>query len=223
MNTKLLIKAAQWLHKNPDVVPLLETGTIDKKSFLEQFLNVDSKGKLLGKIDPEDLAGLDGILGSSNKPNKSNEYTRMKGLDTLKEDIVNTFMDSPEEMAIKAGIRAVSNGTRAAGNIAQNNGNRLASAILSAMRDHTPEQDSRYGYSQQDSALGAYAQNRIRRGENTKAITDAVSNTIDSTLGDYNAQERQVRALQGSQMFGHMPAAYWDNEARNTSNMRYNQ
>lgn len=132
---------------------------------------------------------------------------------------IDGLVDSPQELLIKAGINALSEGTRAAGNIAKNNGNRLAMALLEGMRSSSAEQEQRYGKSQPEKAAGALAHEKMRKGENTAAITNAISNVIDKTLNTYSQQELARRQTELASQMPHVPAALYDLQGRQATAM----
>lgn len=127
-------------------------------------------------------------------------------------------IDTPGKMALKAAVAGVSNGVRAAGNIAENNGNRLAAALL-ARHEGSDRQDALYGQSARDKASGALAQERMRKGTNIKHGTDAIASTIDAALGTYNAQDLMAKQLAYTGIGGRVPSALYDLMGRQTSHL----
>lgn len=127
-------------------------------------------------------------------------------------------IDSPGKMALKAAVAGVSNGVRAAGNIAENNGNRLAAALL-ARHEGSNRQDALYGQSARDKASGALAQERMRKGTNIRHGTDAIANTIDTALSAYNAQDLMAKQLAYTGTGGRVPSALYDLMGRQTSRL----
>ena len=120
------------------------------------------------------------------------------------------FVDSPEKMASKVITNAVSNGIRAAGEMAENNGNRLAAAILAGYRQHSDAQDQRFGPSARDKANAMWAQNKIRNGINKKLMANAVSNTLDRGLNMREQQELAAKQLAMTEATGKVPSALYD-------------
>ena len=127
-------------------------------------------------------------------------------------------IDTPGKMALKAAVAGVSNGVRAAGNIAENNGNRLAAALL-ARHEGSARQDALYGQSARDKASGALAQERMRKGTNIRHGTDAIANTIDTALSAYNAQDLMAKQLAYTGTGGRVPSALYDLMGRQTSHL----
>ena len=127
-------------------------------------------------------------------------------------------IDTPGKMALKAAVAGVSNGVRAAGNIAENNGNRLAAALL-ARHEGSDRQDALYGQSARDKASSALAQERMRKGTNIRHGTDAIANTIDTALSAYNAQDLMAKQLAYTGTGGRVPSALYDLMGRQTSHL----
>ena len=138
--------------------------------------------------------------------------------DLYKGPIGSLSIDSPGKMALKAAVTGVSNGVRATGNIAENNGNRLAAALL-ARHEGSGRQDALYGQSARDKASGALAQERMRKGTNIKYGTEAIANTIDAALGAYNAQDLMAKQLAYTGTGGRVPSALYDLMGRQTSHL----
>ena len=138
--------------------------------------------------------------------------------DLYRGPVGNLAIDTPGKMALKAAVAGVSNGVRAAGNIAENNGNRLAAALL-ARHEGSGRQDALYGQSARDKASGALAQERMRKGTNIKYGTDAIANTIDTALGTYNAQDLMAKQLAYTGTGGRVPSALYDLMGRQTSHL----
>lgn len=127
-------------------------------------------------------------------------------------------IDAPGKMALKAAVAGMSNGVRATGNIAENNGNRLAAALL-ARHEGSGRQDALYGQSARDKASGALAQERMRKGTNIRHGTDAIANTIDTALSAYNAQDLMAKQLAYTGTGGRVPSALYDLMGRQTSHI----
>lgn len=120
------------------------------------------------------------------------------------------FVDSPAKMAAKVGINALSNGVRAAGGMAENNGNRLAAAILEGYRQHSDAQDQRFGPSARDKANAMWAQNKMRTGTNKNLAANAISNTLDRGLNMYEQQDLAAKQLAMTEATGKVPSALYD-------------
>ena len=105
------------------------------------------------------------------------------------------MMMDPKVRAVITGVRALSEGARAAGNMGVTHANRLAEALLSATRQGGDQQRSMYGLSELEKGAEAYGKNKLRKAEMLKHVTDAAANVIDKTIGDYTAQDMAVRSM----------------------------
>ena len=101
---------------------------------------------------------------------------------------------SPMDYAIR-GAGAIATGVSDyIGRKAENDANYLAEAILASKRG-TQAHDDLFGVSNHDIGLQQAAAEKIRKGQNTKALTDSISNVIDKTLGVYAQREDLARDL----------------------------
>lgn len=140
--------------------------------------------------DLQSLAGLFGTVIDDTGDNKKfqSDWTDKDTLDQMqyeRKGMRSLLTGRPEEMAIKAGIQAVGQLARAGGNIAANNGNRLAAALMAANRTNSARQNDLYGPSRRESATEAIGQERIRKGENWQEAGNAVGDFVDKVLGTY--------------------------------------
>lgn len=140
--------------------------------------------------DLQSLAGLFGTVIDDTGDNKKfqSDWTDKDTLDQMQDErkgMRSLLTGRPEEMAIKAGIQAVGQLARAGGNIAANNGNRLAAALMAANRTNSARQNDLYGPSRRESATEAIGQERIRKGENWQEAGNAVGDFVDKVLGTY--------------------------------------
>lgn len=192
-------KAANYLRQNPKALDAVLNG--DKK-MLRSIL------KYAGLQSPtaSDMSDLrDFAAGFTTKGDiDAEQEARSQAAEARKQQfyrdygdaVRRTMMKDPKAMLIYAAIQAASSGVRAAGDIAQNNGNRLAQAILSASRTNSDAQNAMYGPSRREKAGEMWANERMRRGNNVKTITDAIANTTDKVLGTYEAEDRSSRYRQ---------------------------
>ena len=120
------------------------------------------------------------------------------------------FIDSPAKMTAKIGINALSNGVKAAGGMAENNGNRLATAILEGYRQHSDAQNQRFGPSARDKANAMWAQNKARTGKNINLAANAISSTLDRGLNIYEQQDLAAKQLAMTEATGNVPSALYD-------------
>ena len=140
--------------------------------------------------DLQSLAGLFGTVIDDTGDNKKfqSDWTdkdTIKQIQDERKGMRSLLIGTPEERAIKAGIQAVGQLARAGGNIAANNGNRLAAALMAANRTNSARQNDLYGPSRRESATEAIGQERIRKGENWQEAGNAVGDFVDKVLGTY--------------------------------------
>ena len=142
--------------------------------------------------DLQSLAGLFGTVindtGDKDKGKYTSDWTDPAALEQMQRErkaMRELITGTPQEMAIKAGIQAVGQLARAGGNIAANNGNRLAAALMAANRTNSARQNDLYGPSRRESATEAVGQERIRKGENWQEAGNAVGDFVDKVLGTY--------------------------------------
>ena len=140
--------------------------------------------------DLQSLAGLFGTVIDDTGDNKKfqSDWTDPAALEQMQRErkaMRELVTGTPQEMAIKAGIQAVGQLARAGGNIAANNGNRLAAALMAANRTNSARQNDLYGPSRRESATEAVGQERIRKGENWQEAGNAVGDFVDKVLGTY--------------------------------------
>ena len=69
--------------------------------------------------------------------------------------------------------------------IAANDSNRLAAALMAANRTNSARQNDIYGPSRKEKATEAWGQDKIRRGERWNIIGDKVGDFVDKVLGTY--------------------------------------
>lgn len=140
--------------------------------------------------DLQSLAGLFGTVIDDTGDNKKfqSDWTNPDTMDQLQRErkgMRELLTGTPQEMTIKAGIQAVGQLARAGGNIAANNGNRLAAALMAANRTNSARQNDLYGPSRRESATEAVGQERIRKGENWQEAGKTVGDFVDKVLGTY--------------------------------------
>ncbi len=144
--------------------------------------------------DLKDLQSLAGLFGTviNDTGDKGGSYqsdwTDADTMDQLQRERRNMrglLTGTPQEMAIKAGIQAVGQLARMGGDIAANNGNKLAAALMAANRTNSTRQNDLYGPSRKEKAAEAWGQDKIRRGNNWKIVGDKVGDFVDKVLGTY--------------------------------------
>ena len=140
--------------------------------------------------DLQSLAGLFGTVIDDTGDNKKfqSDWTdkdTLKQMQDERKGMRDILLGKSEDRAIKAGIQAVGQLARLGGNIAANNGNRLAAALMAANRTNSARQNDLYGPSRRESATEAVGQERIRKGENWQEAGNAVGDFVDKVLGTY--------------------------------------
>ena len=140
--------------------------------------------------DLQSLAGLFGTVIDDTGDNKKfqSDWTDKDTMDQLqreRKNMYNLITGGAKERAIKAGIQAVGQFARAGGNIAANDGNRLAAALMAANRTNSARQNDIYGPSRKEKATEAWGQDRIRRGNNWQIALNKVGDFVDKVLGIY--------------------------------------
>lgn len=140
--------------------------------------------------DLQTIAGLFGTVidDSGDKGNYQSDWTdkdTMEQLQKERKNMYNLLTGGAKERAIKAGAQAVGQLARAGGEIAANNGNRLAAAILAANRTNSARQNDIYGPSRKEKAAEAWGQDKIRSGNNWQIALNKIGDFVDKVLGTY--------------------------------------
>lgn len=140
--------------------------------------------------DLKDLQSLAGLFGTviDDTGKYQSDWTDPNTIDQMQRErkaMRDLITGTPQEMAIKAGIQAVGQLARAGGDIAANNGNRLAAALMAANRTNSARQNDIYGPSRKEKAAEAWGQDRIRRGNNWQIALNKVGDFVDKVLGTY--------------------------------------
>ena len=147
--------------------------------------------------DLNDLQSLAGLFGTviddtGGKGNYQSDWTDPNTIDQLQRErkaMRGLITGTPQEMAIKAGVQAVGQLARAGGDIAANNGNRLAAALMAANRTNSARQNDIYGPSRKEKATEAWGQDKIRRGNNWQIALNKVGDFVDKVLGTYQVAD----------------------------------
>lgn len=143
--------------------------------------------------DLNDLQSLAGLFGTviddtGDKGKYQSDWTdkdTMEQLQKERKNMYNLLTGGAKERAIKAGVQAVGQLARAGGDIAANNGNRLAAALMAANRTNSARQNDIYGPSRKEKATEAWGQDKIRRGNNWQIALNKVGDFVDKVLGTY--------------------------------------
>lgn len=143
--------------------------------------------------DLKDLQSLAGLFGTvindtGDKGTYQTDWTNTDTMERLQRERTNMrglLTGTPQEMAIKAGVQAVGQLARMGGDIAANNGNKLAAALMAANRTNSVRQNDLYGPSRREAAAEAVGNERMRKGNNWKIVGDKVGDFVDKVLGTY--------------------------------------
>ena len=143
--------------------------------------------------DLKDLQSLAGLFGTviddtGDKKNFQSDWANPAEMDQLQRErrnMRNLLTGTSKEMAIKAGVQAVGQIARAAGDMSANDGNRLAAALMAANRTNSARQNDIYGPSRKEKATEAWGQDKIRRGNNWQIALNKVGDFVDKVLGTY--------------------------------------
>ena len=140
--------------------------------------------------DLQSLAGLFGTVINDTEDNKKfqSDWTdkdTMYQLQKERKNMYNLLTGGAKERAIKAGVQAIGQLVRAGGDIAANNGNKLAAALMAANRTNSARQNDIYGPSRKEKATEAWGQDKIRRGNNWQIALNKVGDFVDKVLGTY--------------------------------------
>ena len=147
--------------------------------------------------DLNDLQSLAGLFGTviddtGDKGKYQSDWTDKDTMEQLHKErnaMRGLITGTPKEMAIKAGIQAIGQIARAGGDIAANNGNRLAAALMAANRTNSARQNDIYGPSRKEKATEAWGQDKIRRGNNWQIGLNKVGDSVDKVLGTYQVAD----------------------------------
>lgn len=144
--------------------------------------------------DLQSLAGLFGTVIDDTGDNKKfqsdwKDADTMDQLQKERKSMYNLLTGGTKERAIKAGIQAAGQIARAGGNIAANNGNKLAAALMAANRTNSARQNDIYGPSRKEKATEAWGQDKIRRGNNWQFALNKFGDFVDKVLGIYQVAD----------------------------------
>ena len=147
--------------------------------------------------DLNDLQSLAGLFGTviddtGDKGKYQSDWTDKDTMEQLHKEhnaMRGLITGTPKEMAIKAGIQAIGQIARAGGDMAANNGNRLAAALMAANRTNSARQNDIYGPSRKEKATEAWGQDKIRRGNNWQIGLNKFGDFVDKVLGTYQVAD----------------------------------
>lgn len=121
------------------------------------------------------------LQGDSDNPVSSTEQLKR---------IREAAIGSPVEYIVNAVEKAAVHGTRAVGDIAQNNTKLLAKALLGTADRLGPSQ---FSTGLVGAGMNAAAANMVRKGANTGILTDAIANTIEDTYDKWDSDNERLR------------------------------
>ena len=147
--------------------------------------------------DLKDLQSLAGLFGTviddtGDKGKYQSDWTDKDTMEQLHKErnaMRGLITGTPQEIAIKAGIQAIGQLAQAGGDIAANNGNRLAAALMAANRTNSARQNDIYGPSRKEKATEAWGQDKIRRGNNWQIALNKAGDFVDKVLGTYQVAD----------------------------------
>ena len=138
-----------------------------------------------------------GLTTEDEKELKMAEKNGIPGLSSGK-SIYEIAMGSPIDYAIKGLTEAGSAALNIFGNQAQNNSNRLASALLKRGRVNNEAQENLYGLSTQDKMNEAVAENIIRKGNNKKIFADETNRALRNISNMYENRSNTARMMEAA-------------------------
>lgn len=160
-----------------------------------KFLNT-KEGKDLIKTAQQAMTN-----GNSN-PDYDNSTVENKTQEEKLDKIREIMIGDSTDYIVRGAAAAGAGISDFIGNKAVTDANHLAQAILSANRTNSARQNDIYGPSKKENAANVWAQEKLRRGENVKNVTDEVSSVIRNLSGLYGQREDAARAMQAQQVLG---------------------
>lgn len=157
---------------------------------LVKLANSKEGKKLLKKMG-------NGLTAEDEKELNIAEKNGVSGLSSGK-SIYEIAMGSPIDYAIKGLTEAGNAALNMFGNQAQNNANRLASALLKRGRVNNEAQENLYGLSTQDKMNEAVAENIIRKGNNKKIFADETSRALRNISDMYENRSNTARMMEAA-------------------------
>jgi len=202
-----------YLSKNPDALYAVQQRNEPAMKSLLQLHKLDVTPENLDELF--NLSQLFKTQAQQAAEQQAAEQQEKAASDKFKEDFsknVDKIMQvDPTTRAIRNGAIAGSELAHAGAKMAENNGNRLAQALLAGRRHHSTRQDELYGPSYIDKASQMTAQNTMRRGENTSALLNMLGNTIGRIAGldvQNDEERRQLKMSPYNAELG-LPGDYW--------------
>lgn len=157
----------------------------------------------------KELLKKSGTVLSDADINDLSSIIKKGGSDFSNKALRDVIIGSPMDYVIKAGTEAGAGAMSALGDISANNVNRLAAALLKGGRVNNDIQNQLYGYSEQDKANEAYAENKVRQGTNTKIALDTSADVLRNTMDLYNDRNNTARMMEAASM-SELPGSFYN-------------
>lgn len=214
MNGSALVSLVKLFNSNKQVLNSFQAG--NNSAIMQILKGIGISSPTINDInEAKDLAGaFDSNEDLNNiQTDNSSEYStnKRRGISQYINNANNIMKMDPKKAAIYAALKIASNVARASGEIAENNSNRLAAAILAASRTNNSKQNELYGPSKIENAADAWGNEKQRRGTNAKIISKAVADTVDGLLGEYRAEDLAARQRSMAALDAelNLPGNYW--------------
>lgn len=162
------------------------TSSDDKNGNLDGLKNL-LKQVTGSNVSDKDAAQYQELLNSMTETEKKQRSENLK-------DINDIAMAEPWEYIAHGVKSAAVNGSRAVGDIAENNAARLAEALLTSRRE-SPLTANMYNRAKEKTAYDI-----LRKAGNTGILTNAIADTIDDTYGKIERDKNFSRHMQLSQV-----------------------
>lgn len=173
---------------------------------VKAFLKSPAGRKLIASVATSALSN--SASKQSDDDNKNDEVENMsqgQKLDKIRE----VMAGSPTDYIVRGAAAAGAGVSDFIGNKAVSDANHLAQAILAANRTNSAKQNDIYGPSRKENASNVWAQEKLRRGENVKNITNEVSDVIRNLSGLYGQRDDAARAMQAQEILG-APGSFYN-------------
>lgn len=196
MDSKAIIGLVRYFKGSPDILRAAHT---KNSSALTQILkSVGVTNVTQSDLqDAYDLASaFDDSATIEARQEAAEQKARQKSQQNAQDygDVVrNIAMMDPKTRAIYAALQVASTAAGAAGDVMQNNGNKLAEAILAANRTNSAHQNEVFGPSRRENVAGAWAAESQRKGNNAAIIGHGFSDAINKVTGMYRSEDQAAR------------------------------
>lgn len=171
-------------------------------SAVTEFLKSPAGKKIIASVATSALTGAATKGLNSTDTNTDNSTVENKTQEEKLDKIREIMVGDPTDYIVRGAAAAGTGISDFIGNKAVTDANHLAQAILSANRTNSARQNDVYGPSKKENAANVWAQEKLRRGENVKNVTDEISSVIRNLSGLYGQREDAARAMQAQQVLG---------------------